>query len=201
MKDQKTFSCKHCSHHSSNNITNLKIHKTIKHNECHECGETCVSKSLLMKHQESLHPDYKGSMKVKKCSKCDYTSISNLVKGHFRHVHEKAKAKSRGVSCDKCDFASYRLSQLEIHQRNTRNTTKVLICGVCQFRSCTRNGLAKHENIMHKQTQNEERSKHNETQQQELKNLQSQEMPKMYNYFPQPKRGEWTVKLERISWK
>ena len=142
MKDQKTCSCNYCSY-SSDQIKELKIHKTVKHKECQECGITKPTMLSLLNHQESMHPDYKGILKVEKCKSCDFISTRKTLARHFLGVHEKCMNVKR-FSCAFCTYSAVVRAHLKIHKTIVHNQ-----CQECGETHVSKRLLMEHQESLH----------------------------------------------------
>ena len=151
MEDNKLLSCKFCPH-TATRARNLKLHKTLKHNECQKCGKTQGSLLSLFNHQESMHPSYKDMCKVERCTKCELITTGFVLKKHIRFMHTKDKRLLCDFKCNKCDFTANIKSHLRNHLQASRKAKEVLICKLCSFKSCTKVMMSIHERIVHVDT-------------------------------------------------
>ena len=138
--------CTFCEY-STNVTTSLNTHLTLKHNKCQMCNFIDSSLMSLWKHQDSLHRDYKGLFKLKKCSKCEFISVSKNLKRHQERKHPEGAEGEKRYSCKRCDYATDEKYSYDIHLQV--KPKEVLICKTCNFKSCSSTFMGKHMKTMH----------------------------------------------------
>ena len=125
--------CKLCTFKS---LQKLIPHIVLKHLACFKCYKTFENLKSLKDHLDEDHTGPKDLLE--KCKKCQFTSFSWKIQEHFENVHLKGKLHK----CEKCDQV---FKQRHMLVRHTRTQSTFETCDICPFKSCTLEGLRKHE--------------------------------------------------------
>ncbi|XP_056405427.1 uncharacterized protein LOC130297236 [Hyla sarda] len=115
----------------------LKSYEEEVDMECEDCGQTFVTKSLLIKHRAENH-----AVKRYACTIC---GIQYDYKSQFI-IHQRAHTGEKPFECEMCGRKFGHKCSLLVHQR--RHTKgKTVSCSKCDHRFDTKSQLARHEKI------------------------------------------------------
>ena len=182
--DYKTYHFEVLQRHLTSSKLSGKVFK------CEICEQRFCTKTLHLIHMKNHR---KEKEILDKCDICDITfsNYSNMLrhmKNSTRHRSENDQQthKNKQTKCQSCDMKFANKDNFRKHLRRALSM-KPTKCKKCGLKSCTL--LVRHQC---KDFDGQDSIALNIINNDEVKK------PKVYNFFPKPKRGKWVVAIERI---
>ena len=122
---------------------------------CNQCDFKATSKCNWILHQRYQHKEIDPTnLKLKlKCTKC-YKLFNRK---HLFVKHEKVQIEFEKKDCVHCDFKASSMCNLTIHRKEEHPEVypNYFKCKNCDYKSISRNGIKKHNRLLHKRLVNQ----------------------------------------------
>lgn len=119
----------------------LHTGKNTRLSTCKLCGLYTVSKTVLMEHVRSQHPD----VRIYECDQCDY---SHYIRDRYNRHHRYHSMNQ--IRCKMCEFQTIYRWNLERHMRHHIDTISLgFRCNKCNFTASTKQSITAHEIAHH----------------------------------------------------
>lgn len=125
----------------SDNLQSIQASKNTRLSTCKLCGLFTVSKTVLMDHIRTQHPD----VRIYKCDQCDY---SHYIRDRYNRHHRYHSMNH--IRCKMCEFQTIYRWNLERHMRHHIDAVSFgFRCNKCNFTASTKQSITAHEIAHH----------------------------------------------------
>ena len=114
---------------------NRKYSKNLK---CSRCDVTVQSKERLKRHEQIS----KGVQNIQTCNECSFTSCTSS--GLKSKSHKCLKSADGGRETKNCNKCGKQFSRIKDFEKHIATKDELTNCGLCDFKSCTKVGMAIH---------------------------------------------------------
>lgn len=122
-------------------LQTVQAAKKTRLSTCRVCGLFAVSKTVLMDHIRSVHPE----LRIYECDQCEY---SHYIRDRYNRHHRYHSMNH--IRCQMCEFQTIYRWNLERHMRHHIDTISLgFRCNKCNFTASTKQSITAHEIAHH----------------------------------------------------